>query len=501
MKHLVMLVAVVALLLSGCGTAAPQESAQPPAAAQPTATTNPTATPQVEATATLPLIEASPSPEACPVAGDTYRNDVLGIVLDYPAGHLIIEPQYLGDDYSISLVDPERNLLFQVSWLYQEARPLETVIAEYLDQLADLPVERAPVTVAGVEGVMLSPVPGEVANTAIYLTVYGRLFRLLYAREALDDAGHCLLAGLRFFPPTKTLEDLQLTPAADALNEPTPTTALTATAQVVVVTPDAAEADCDASGLSAESPVEIGAPFCVVWLDDFDDERGFRVHLNYDGSGERFIYEVGPDVTQLVVPADHAPRLEESLDECMRRNAFEVQVIALRPETEWRVGSLAANVECGGEGAAPSADVSTWTTYHNPDYGFSFRYPDERWEVVELADYPNLVSLTYHELAIVLRIHFKRAGEELIISEDAAGAAGDRIPKGTIVFIGEAIERTAVVYRGVEREVHYDDARDILRGNLAFAIFLRSNRRFEDQVLPEIVQAEADRILETFELD
>lgn len=151
---------------------------------------------------------------------------------------------------------------------------------------------------------------------------------------------------------------------------------------------------------------------------------------------------------------------------------------------------------------SPPSDYSTWTTYHNTNYGFSFRYPDERWEVVEWERDENLVSLAFHELAIVLRIHFKRSGEDIIISQDAAGAPGDRVPKGEVVFIGQPIERTSVVYQGLEHEVHYDDARDITRGDLAFAIFLRSNRsRLEDKVLPEAVQEEADRILESFELD
>lgn len=42
----------------------------------------------------------------------------------------------------------------------------------------------------------------------------------------------------------------------------------------------------------------------------------------------------------------------------------------------------------------------------------------------------------------------------------------------------------------------------MLRGDLAFAIFLRSNRRrMEDKVLPVAAQTEADRIVETFELN
>lgn len=106
--------------------------------------------------------------------------------------------------------------------------------------------------------------------------------------------------------------------------------------------------------------MDVISPFCIVWRDEFDDEQGFRVHLDYDQSGERFIYEVGPNVGQLLVPEEDAPRLTESLDQCRRRNAFAVQVVALRPDGEWPVGSLAANIECGSfEG--PSLPTATAT--------------------------------------------------------------------------------------------------------------------------------------------
>lgn len=182
-----------------------------------------TAVPTLLVATTTPVSTITLPAEPCIPSGETYSNDVLGVSLDVPRGHQVVEPQYLGADYGVSLVRPNRSLLLQMAWLYEETPDrMEQLIAEQLDQLADLPVERAPVTVGGIEGVMLSPVPGEVANTAIYLPVGGRLYRLLYAQEALDDAGRCLLAGLSFYPPTKTLEDLNLTPAADALYDSPP---------------------------------------------------------------------------------------------------------------------------------------------------------------------------------------------------------------------------------------------------------------------------------------
>jgi len=109
-------------------------------------------------------------------------------------------------------------------------------------------------------------------------------------------------------------------------------------------------AGCPAIEPAAEPTVDVLSPFCVVWLDEFDDERGFRVHLDYTSSGERFVYEVGPNVTRLAVPEEDTPRLTESAEQCRRRNAYTVQVVALRPDVAWRVGSIAANIECGATG-------------------------------------------------------------------------------------------------------------------------------------------------------
>ncbi len=204
---------------------------------------------------------------------------------------------------------------------------------------------------------------------------------------------------------------------------PTPT----ATPIVHVVTSGEEAAGCPAIEPAAEPTVDVLSPFCVVWPDEFDDERGFRVHLDYTPSGERFVYEVGPDVTRLAVPEEDMPRLTESAEQCRRRNAYTVQVVALRPDIEWRVGSIAANIECG--------------------------------------------------------------------------AAGEFVERGAINFLGEPLTRWALVHDGLDRAIHYNEAREIVRGDLVFTIALVSDRAYErGAVVPEGVQAEADRILETVEI-
>lgn len=148
----------------------------------------------------------------------------------------------------------------------------------------------------------------------------------------------------------------------------------------------------------------------------------------------------------------------------------------------------------------PDASVDeAWQAYHNTEYGFSFRYPDQLWTLIEWPDDENLLSLTYKEMGIVLRIRFNQLGQEagLLLS---GGAAGDFVSRGTVSFLDEEVEKAVLVFRGVDKEVHYDEAHEIQRGDLVFTIALVSNRIYEEAVVPEVVQAEADQVLGTFEL-
>jgi hypothetical protein len=306
----------------------------------------------------------------------------MGVELPVPAGHRVIEPQYLFDDYGVSLAGPGESPPFQVRWLYQrKPEELEAIVAEELTQLADLPATRSPLVVAGVEGVMLSPVPGVVAHTAVYLPVDGRLFLLLYPNGTLDDAGRCLLAGLSFFPPTKTLAELHL-------------------------------------------PIDSGVPAVA-----------------------------SPVLPAATLPAD---------------------------PTAW----------------------AAYPTYHNDTYGFSFRYPDDRWTLIKpTAGNPHRLSLAYHELGIALRMAVARVGEEAEL-QLYGGRAGEFVPLDNVLFLGEPISADALVHEGVTWAVYYNDTAPIARGDLLFSVALVSNRNFEQgAVVPEAVWAEANRIIETLTLD
>jgi hypothetical protein len=355
-------------------------------APQPTATAAPaTLTPPATSSATRHSPLATPlvlSPDGCPAPAETYRNEVMGLAVPVAEGQSVHEPQYLFSDYGVSLGGSVESPPLQVIWLYQKTpQQLEALVEEQLAQLAGLPATRAPVVVAGVEGVMLSPVPGVVAHTAVYLPVDGRLFLLLYPHETLDDAGRCLLAGLSFFPPSKTLAELHL-------------------------------------------PMDSGVPAVAT-----------------------------PIFPAATLPAD---------------------------PTAW----------------------AAYPTYHNDTYGFSLRYPDGRWTVIEpTTDNPHRLALAYHELGIALRIAVARAGEDADL-QLYGGRAGDFVPQAEVEFIGRPISQSALVYQDVTWAVYYNDTRPIARGDLLFSVALVSNRDFEQgAVVPEEVRAEANRILETLALD
>lgn len=152
---------------------------------------------------------------------------------------------------------------------------------------------------------------------------------------------------------------------------------------------------------------------------------------------------------------------------------------------------LTPTLEVGGE--------ETWQVYQNAEYGFSFRYPDQLWTLVERPDDKNYLALAYQGMSISLRLRFKRSGEEGELHV-YGGAAGDFVSRGTVTFLGEALDRYALVFRGVDKGIYYNRAREIARGDLVFRMALASNRsNYEEVVMPEGIQAEADQVLRTFE--
>jgi hypothetical protein len=180
-----------------------------------------------EATAVLPPELLTPPQVNCPdpqideMVGTlvvdefntVYTNPVLGIKLTWPDKLCVHEPDYLFDHYGFTLSDPEswEGALLSVDWLYQAAPDqLETYVQESIDSFPELEVNREAITINGLNGVMLWPLPGTEATTQIYLAADDRLYRLIFWSAPLDEQAQMLLNGLRFIEPTRSLDSLNL---------------------------------------------------------------------------------------------------------------------------------------------------------------------------------------------------------------------------------------------------------------------------------------------------
>jgi hypothetical protein len=139
-----------------------------------------------------------------------------------------------------------------------------------------------------------------------------------------------------------------------------------------------------------------------------------------------------------------------------------------------------------------------WQEYVNEEYDFSFRYPNA-WTLVELDNRPNQASLVYKGTGIALRIRFRHS-DEVVDLQQYGGAAGDFESRGTIIFLGEAVEKTVLVYQGLDKQIHYNQTSEIGRGDLFFTLAVESNSFSEQAVIPEEIQTAADEVLATFKL-
>jgi hypothetical protein len=130
-----------------------------------------------------------------------------------------------------------------------------------------------------------------------------------------------------------------------------PTTTPGPTPTVLVITPDPNQPECEISpGGFRVDAVWVGNDFCITWEDSIYGITSYLIILEYivnpPDRGETFVYEVGPDVTQLIVPKEHSPFPDESPEWCLRRNNYDITVIAIRPDFRRTVGNIAVNVDC-----------------------------------------------------------------------------------------------------------------------------------------------------------
>ncbi len=134
-----------------------------------------------------------------------------------------------------------------------------------------------------------------------------------------------------------------------------------------------------------------------------------------------------------------------------------------------------------------------WSTYTNPDYGFSFKYP-ALWT---LREKPHQLKLNQQSLTLVIR--YRRANEDDMLTYGGQVPAGDFEDRGMITFLGQEISKVVLVHRGLDKGVLYNGTEPIKAGDLVFSIRLEDlNPDYDAVVVPKVFQAEVDAILESF---
>ena len=277
--------------------------------------------------------------------------------------------------------------------------------------------------------------------------------------------------------------------------------------------------------IAGEPIAQISAPSTQDWAFSHDGRFLAYAHKAADEASSIVVYDLKEGASRTVLQHSASPIRWSADDRSLILGTYggdpsarpQITIVGVDPPDEGKVlidyaelievvaypPPAPVDMEAVTPAADPSATPATtptanWISYSNADYGFSFRYPEDSWTLIERSHDPNLLSLAYHEQGIALRIRFKRLGEEGDL-QLYGGAAGEFIERGTVHFLGEDVGRSVGVYEDIDRAVHYNGTRVITRGDLQFTLALVSNRDYErGAVVPEAVQAEADRILETF---
>jgi hypothetical protein len=144
-----------------------------------------------------------------------------------------------------------------------------------------------------------------------------------------------------------------------------------------------------------------------------------------------------------------------------------------------------------------------WQQYANTDYGFGFYYPSS-WTLEEVPEKDMGEGLTMMGASIHLQkdgallfIGYKRSDEDRIFWTGMP--AGEFEPRAPIVFLGQPIEKNALVLEGKVKNISYTFT---TVADLTFAVRLddRSGLVYMNIDIPLELQQEADQILSSFSL-
>ncbi len=122
-------------------------------------------------------------------------------------------------------------------------------------------------------------------------------------------------------------------------------------------------------------------------------------------------------------------------------------------------------------------DYQGWSTYKNPTFLFSFFYPPG-WTLTEITGPDNMLAGHSIQItktsnpAISFFINYRSLDETIQIHPTGVGS-GEYITRGSVPFLGQALERVALVGENKDLGVYYRGAEpEVIRGNLAFVLIL-----------------------------
>ena len=171
-----------------------------------------------------------------------------------------------------------------------------------------------------------------------------------------------------------------------------------------------------------------------------------------------------------------------------------VTIVAAASESVPTANPSAENTPTPAPEPTPTQEVDDpypgWESYANEAYQFTLRYP-ATWTLEEESN-----LLKFSQGTLLFAIVFQRQGES-VPSPWAGMPAGDFESRGTMLFLGQEIDKNALVYEGKVKALTYSAEVD----DLAFSIRLDDMVGTDYQAIEisEAVQDEVDRIVGSFE--
>ncbi|HLO18251.1 MAG TPA: hypothetical protein VK206_25695 [Anaerolineales bacterium] len=195
------------------------------------------------------------------------------------------------------------------------------------------------------------------------------------------------------------------------------------------------------------------------------------------------------------------PNLDESKTMSPTKQAT-ITLVPTEPPAKTATSTLPPLTCSGTEGELSiitTGKYQGWCKFISEKYGFSLAIP-RQWGIC--IRYENSIYICPRPSSTIsLTVGFRRTAEDLTIQRTGVGA-GEVVTEGKVYFLGEQISRDILIYQDKVKAVLYNNAVETKRDNLVFTLSLDDWKTdYEAVSLSPEVQATADKIIESFELE